>query len=60
MKRYLVFKGPRFYPCGGWEDFAGSFVSLDDAISKAGEGQSFVAGWAHVVDLETEQIVWEV
>lgn len=35
MKRYLVFKFYDYYPGGGWNDFKGSFDSLEEAIQEA-------------------------
>lgn len=30
-KNYIVFAGEMFYPCGGFEDFFGSFDSIKEA-----------------------------
>lgn len=32
MKPYLLFMGSRYYPNGGWEDFKGSYDSLEEAL----------------------------
>jgi len=61
MKRYLLFCGDRYYPSGGWEDFKGSFNSIEDAIAAA-QGfaethDSFlVCDWYHVVDTQNPQL----
>lgn len=56
MKQYLLFAGSRYYPCGGWNDFQGSFDSITEAIGfKALEGLG--CDWWHVVDNETGTIV---
>lgn len=66
MKRFLVFAGSNYYPCGGWSDFVGAYDSLEEARAAAEErktlGQAYEArgqtfrctpdDWAHVVDLE--------
>lgn len=31
MKRYLLFQYPDYYPGGGWQDFTGSFDSVEEA-----------------------------
>lgn len=31
LKRYLVFDFPDYYPGGGWQDFEGSFDTLEEA-----------------------------
>ena len=53
MKRYLLFYGDGYYPCGGWNDFHGDFDSLDDAIATAETGNTPMNpkfDWAHIVD----------
>lgn len=53
--RYLLFAGEYYYPCGGWEDFAGAFASLDEA--KAAKSDPDYCQWAHIVDLDAREIV---
>jgi hypothetical protein len=31
MKQYLVFVFDQFYPLGGWDDFVGSYDSIEEA-----------------------------
>ncbi len=31
MKRYLLFAGDMYYPCGGWEDFKDDFDTVEEA-----------------------------
>lgn len=31
LKRFLAFAYQRYYPAGGWDDFVGSFDSVEDA-----------------------------
>lgn len=50
MKRYLLFKGAFYYPMGGWDDFAGDFGTLEEAVAAA---QPVADDWAHVIDKET-------
>jgi hypothetical protein len=35
MKRFLLFAGELYYPCGGWRDFIDSFDTLAEAEAKA-------------------------
>lgn len=48
MKRYAVFAGEQYYPCGGWGDYQGSYDTHDEAFAAAGAGKS---DWFEVVDL---------
>jgi hypothetical protein len=29
MKRYALFAGSHYYPCGGWHDLVGTYDSVD-------------------------------
>ena len=62
MKRFLVFAGDYYYPSGGWEDFVGSFDTLeaakaDAARRTANEGITGAIGWAQVVDSVSGEMV---
>jgi hypothetical protein len=46
MKRYLLFCYSQYYPSGGWNDFEGSFDTIEDA-QNAAHGD-----WWHIVDTE--------
>lgn len=56
MKRFAVFAGDVYYPCGGWNDYRESFDTLDEA-------RRYVFNWAcradwwHIVDLTTREVV---
>lgn len=50
MKRYALFSGDAYYPAGGWDDFRGSFDTLDEAVAAA---QKRGDDWSHVVDLHS-------
>lgn len=45
-----------YYPCGGWEDFAGAFDSLDEAREKA-KVERWGYDWSQIVDTETMEEV---
>lgn len=56
MKRYLVFAGEKYYPCGGWSDFYGTYDTMGEALDatfKARENYE----WVQIVDTETLKIV---
>jgi len=62
MKRFLLFHGHVYYPRGGWEDFKGSYGSIEEADSAFTtqledweEPGRFV--WYHIVDSSTWLIV---
>jgi len=51
--RYITFSGDNHYPYGGWADFRGNAPTLEGAKELADKQ------WAHVVDLESGNIVTE-
>lgn len=64
MKRYILFSGSWYYPCGGWNDFDGIFETPDDAanyivseaIKEMHDDWCDYPDWAHLVDAETMDI----
>ena len=55
MKRFLVFAGLCYYPCGGWEDFETSYTTekeAEDACKALIEKRN---DWAHYIDLENPE-----
>lgn len=59
LKRFLVFMGSEYYPCGGWLDFKGDFASIDEAKSFILNGENdWALNWAQIFDTETRKIVW--
>lgn len=56
-KRFLAFGGYNYYPGGGWEDFAGSFDTLDEAVTAAKEAADKDYGWWNVADAATGRVV---
>lgn len=56
MKRYLVFKGAVYYPCGGMEDFVADFDFLIDAKQSLGDVTDYE--WGHIYDVLRKQIVY--
>ena len=58
MKRFLLFAGFIECPDGGWQDFKGSFDTLEEATSK-GEAQHTDdrIEWWHIVDSQVSIIV---
>lgn len=55
MKRFLLFRGPNYYPGGGWEDFEASFDSLGEAKTAVGDLNEY--DWYHVIDGTTGEQV---
>lgn len=53
MKRYLVFAYDVYYPSGGWNDFQGSFGTLEEAREKAQELKE-QNDFVEIIDLEAE------
>jgi hypothetical protein len=46
MKRFLVFSGSDYYPCGGFDDFTGGYDTLDAAIEALRAARS---DWGQVI-----------
>ena len=59
MKRYLLFKCDRYYPSGGWGDFAGSFDSIAEARAFLSGNPLDGPGEVHLVDGETGTLEFE-
>jgi hypothetical protein len=57
MKRYFLFAGMQYYPFGGWGDFRGVFVSVEDAKKKILELNWDLVDWWQIVDSETLEVV---
>jgi hypothetical protein len=55
VKRYALFSGSYYYPCGGWDDFAGTFDTAEEALAAKFAGHD----WWQVVDLHTGKMVSE-
>lgn len=57
MERYIVLAGEKYYP-RGWDDFQGSFSTLEEA-SAFGRGyiRSTCLKWYEVVDTKHEEVV---
>jgi hypothetical protein len=58
VPRYLVFGCTKYYPLGGWDDFRGSFNTLEDAEEFAEESKN-KWDWIQIVDLYTMERVDE-
>jgi hypothetical protein len=54
IKRFVLFAGHNYYPNGGWDDFQGSFDTLEDAESF---NQTISSDWWHIIDLTTGEDV---
>lgn len=54
MKRYLVFYGDSYYPCGGFEDV---HFWVDDLKEADPELSGRDGTWAHAVDTSTWAII---
>ena len=64
-KPFALFGGDEFYPGGGFDDFRGTFATLDEAVSHGNlvllddETATYTreVDWYHVVDLRIMRIV---
>jgi hypothetical protein len=66
MSLFLLFGGPRYYPHGGWDDFAfagtleeckAKLASWDDFLFTADFEDGLLAQWLHIVDFSTRRKV---
>jgi len=53
MKRYLAFAGETYYPGGGWEDYIGTYDTIEEA--RAVLKEKYNHGWWQIVDTTTMQ-----
>lgn len=60
MKRFLLFVGQAYYPHGGFNDFFGSFDTLEEAVQNAQEPSKYgyCHDWAHIIDSEKGVVVY--
>lgn len=54
MKRYLLFAGTQYYPCGGWRDLIESSDDLQELKVRV-DGWD----WWHIVDTTTGRVIDE-
>lgn len=56
LKRFLLFTGPTYYPCGGWGDFKESFDTEQEAKDYLLTNHKF-DDWWEIVDTTTLEAV---
>lgn len=54
MKRYLLFTFYTYYPSGGWDDFVGSYRTIEEARTEAHGAQNW-----QIIDSDTGEKVEE-
>lgn len=54
---YLLFFGDKYYPNGGWNDFRGSFSSVELALKSIADAGD--VDWWQIVDFRSMEIVME-
>lgn len=59
---FALFAGDVYYPSGGWNDFRGTFDTIEAAKDRYLEGEMWGDHnhkweWGHVVNLETRECV---
>ncbi|NJM35686.1 MAG: hypothetical protein HC850_14415 [Rhodomicrobium sp.] len=57
--RYIVFRGAFYYPGGGLHDMVQSFAALEEAVECASDWGKSPDYFAHVLDTETLEIVYD-
>ena len=58
--KYYLFVGDDYYAAGGWHDFRGVFITLEDAITIGMElitADKYKNDWGHIVESDTLTIV---
>lgn len=55
-KPFLLFQGRDYYPDGGWDDYVGSFATVDAAKSAPQEIDES-GSWLQIVDARTRAVV---
>jgi len=61
MKRFLIFTGDDYYPCGGFSDFDSAHDTLNEALTRYAELhlEDSPLTWGHIVDMEELKIIPE-
>lgn len=62
MNKYILFAGHNYYPEGGFDDFHGSFETIEAAKEWLGLNPNkisnqYIDHWCHIVDRNTWEIV---
>ena len=52
LQQFIVFAGDNYYPGGGWDDFQGSYETLQEALTEA----PALGEWWHIVDTKTGEV----
>lgn len=50
MERYYLFAGNLYYPGQGWQDFEGSFATIEDALLHVFSLKLSADSWFQIVD----------
>ena len=65
MKQFLLFSGNFFENTGGFHNFKGDYITIEEAKKAINEiphgfikGKSEWYDWMHIVDIQTMQIVY--
>lgn len=57
-KKFFLFSGSNHYPMGGWEDYKGDFVSIEEALSHLRRNIEIdEKNWYHIINIDTQDIV---
>ena len=54
LRRFLLFGGDRYYPLGGFSDFQGDYLTLEEAVTRAANR---AWDWWHVWDMQKKEVV---
>lgn len=54
MKIYFVFKCMVYYPLGGWNDLAGTYTDLEEAVEASKELHH--DEWSEIIEFDTETL----
>lgn len=60
-KKYILLAGENYYP-QGWDDFRGTFDSIDEAKAWFGENATeissgYISNWCQIIDRESLEVV---
>jgi hypothetical protein len=58
MQRYLLFSGEAYYPCGGMDDFQGSYPTLVECMQSdhVFAAAHACAAWWNVLDMRSGRV----
>lgn len=56
MEKFLLFAFLRYDSVGGWNDFVGSYTTMEEAMRQVSGNE---IDFRQIVDRDTQKVIWE-